>query len=659
MVRLLLLLGLLLPSVALAEAHGDDDDSAGDDDDSAGDDDDSAGDDDDSAGDVEPLAPPEPDPRDARIEELESRLDALETLTAPKPKRRAIPRLDVQLGGSISSDVRFQVEERSQGGWYAQQTLPVGFVRNENIANLTMEAEISRFRGVVDLDFVLVGLPPDPDGLPGLSRREGLHPYRIEAHAAYIHARDLFFPGLDVRFGQQLVQWGVGDQFNPTNLLNADDLEDPLQFGEQQANLMLKVDWTPLPNRAPNWTFSVVAVPTFRPALVPESAALGLGAVDRLPFLDEDLRYRVHAETEFARRAGLPTIVGSTRTELPDFNLRNVQLAIRMAATVFDQDIAISFYRGFDDFPVPFQNFSTQDSGYAGCENDPPPPEVREDEPGEDEDCISGVINTETSLTWPRIHVLGLNMTGEIPVAGIGYRVEVGVYFPERRSIRLFNDPILIAPAGEYDYDGDGEPGGTPPEVVSNEVFAKWVLGFDYTVGAHLMINAMWVHGLVDEFGSGDFIRPRHWSVRKGEALASNPGEESDLPPIGDCALGGDAEQCASEILRPKLADYLVLGLDLNFARRAGLVRVFTIWDLSGYHTQSWDVATAERTNTFHHPFSKKGFSAVIYPSIAWNFGFGFELSAGALLQLGQTHTKFGDPAAGGHQVFVKGKYSF
>ena len=596
-----------------------------------------------------------------QIEQLEARLDALEEASKPKPKRkrRAIPRLNVDIGGRISSDVRFQVEERTQGGWYAQHVLPVGFVRNENIANVTMAAEISRFRGVLDLDFVLVGLPEDPDGLPGLSVREGLHPYRIEAHAAYIHARDLFFPGLDVRFGQQLVQWGVGDQFNPTNNLNADDLEDPLLFGEQQANLMLRIDWTPLPNKAPNWTFSAVAVPAFRPALVPTSGQLGLAAVDRLPFLDEELRYYVHSETEFARRAGLPTIVGSTTTDLPDVNLRNVQLAFRMAATVLNQDLAISFYRGFDDFPVPYQNFTFQDDSYAGCENDPPPPEIREDEPGEDEECISGVINTETALTWPRIHVLGLNLAGEIPVVGIGYRIEVGVYFPERRTIRLFNDPILIAPAGEYDYDRDGEGGGPAPEIVANTPFAKWVVGVDYTIGAHVMLNAMWVHGMPDEFGAGDFIRPQHWAVRKGESIASNPGEESELPLIADCALGDVPEQCAAEILRPKVADYLVFGVDLNIARRSGLLRVFTIWDLSGYHEQSWDLASAERVNTFHHPFTKKGFSAVIYPSFAWNFGFGFELSAGALFQLGQTHTKFGDPAAGGHTVYVKGAYSF
>ena len=572
---------------------------------------------------------------------------------------RELPKLEFDVGGSISSDVRFRVKEVGIGDWYDRRTLPVGFDRNENIAKLKAAASISRFRGVIEIDFVLVGFPQAGD-LPGLSDRGQLQPFRLETHAAYIHARDLLVPGLDVRLGQQLVQWGVGDQFNPTNLLNADDLEDTLKFGEQQANLMARFDLTPLPNKAPNWSFSFVAVPVFRPALLPPSSSLGVAAVDRLPFADEELRWRVHSETEFARRAGLPTIVGETVIRSPAVSLKNVQLAARMAATVLNQDLAIRFYRGFDDFPVPAQNYSFVDDGYAACELDPPFPEVRDGEPGEDEECIDGVISTEATLAYPRVHVLGFNMTGEIPGIGLGYRLELGVFFPNERTMALHNDAILIAPAGEYDYDGDGEPGGPEPVVVGNTPFAKWVLGLDYMIGGVVMLNAMWVHGNVNEFGAGDFIKPVAWAVREGEAIGRLPADEDDgTPLLFDCAVNGEGSTCAREILRPKIGDYLVFGMDINFARQAGLIRLFTIFDLSGYHEQSYDIEAGERVNVFHHPFSEQGFSAVIYPSFNWNFGYGFELGAGALVQLGKAHTVFGDPAAGGSLVFVNGKYSF
>ena len=84
----------------------------------------------------------------------------------------------------------------------------------------------------------------------------------------YIEARDLFVKGLDFRIGQQLVQWGVGDQFNPTNTLNANDVEDPLLFGEQQANLMALLEYTPEAVTGPSLGYSFPyiarACPTIR-----------------------------------------------------------------------------------------------------------------------------------------------------------------------------------------------------------------------------------------------------------------------------------------------------------------------------------------------------------------------------------------------------------
>jgi hypothetical protein len=48
-----------------------------------------------------------------------------------------------------------------------------------------------------------------------------------------------------------------------------------------------------------------------------------------------------------------------------------------------------------------------------------------------------------------------------------------------------------------------------------------------------------------------------------------------------------------------------------------------------------------------------------VLPEFNYNFGNGFELALGALLQLGADHTKFGDPAAGGSLVFTRARFSF
>ena len=76
-----------------------------------------------------------------------------------------------------------------------------------------------------------------------------------------------------------VVQWGVGDQFNPTNTLNAENLEDPTKFGEQLPNTMIRADYA----LSHMWTVSGVFVPIFRPAALPESAASTRQRSTRLP----------------------------------------------------------------------------------------------------------------------------------------------------------------------------------------------------------------------------------------------------------------------------------------------------------------------------------------------------------------------------------------
>jgi hypothetical protein len=88
------------------------------------------------------------------------------------------------------------------------------------------------------------------------------------------------------------------------------------------------------------------------------------------------------------------------------------------------------------------------------------------------------------------------------------------------------------------------------------------------------------------------------------------------------------------------------------------LFRLFAIWDLSGYFEDRWDQAQGRRVRRYLSLFGD-GFSAIVFPEFTYNFGTGLELSAGALLQLGKPHTKFGDPATGGHLVYTRARFSF
>jgi hypothetical protein len=558
--------------------------------------------------------------------------------------------LKFDISGKIQTDLRWRMQDESVGSYYDKVSLASGLERNQNLLSLKVKATYGKFTGVAAADLYLDGVGVKLQTFGNLAGQVGSYnavaPYSLEPQQLYVQGRDLVLKGLDLTVGNQIILWGVGDQFNPTNNLNADDLRDPLLFGKQQPNFMVKADyWI-------NKTFSMsgVLVPIFRPALLPTSATLGAADIQRMPFVDDTFRRRIESEFGFAAASGYPTVVSSLTPVLPAAGADNMQFAYRLAGTLGEQDIALSYYVGRTDFPQPFSNHTHQVEGKRCDPNNP-------------QNCINGVLATDVLLTYPRMHVYGLNMSGEFnpfkPISesihGIGYRIEAALIVPQRTTLQLTQDalPALLQSAGEYDYQANGIPGGQPPPVVSGSPFAKWTVGLDYTFGAHVYVNAQWVHGLADEWGGASDFYHQGWSVRQSGVSTVGPLTNST------CVIPKDGTQCATETLLPKIGDYLVLGADFKFLEDAALFRLFTIWQLSGVTTSAWDDTQMKRVDTFHSLFTKEGFSASIYPDFEYNFGNGLELGAGALLLLGGSWTKFGDPAAGGTVLFTRGRYSF
>lgn len=564
------------------------------------------------------------------------------------PQNARADELELDWSGRFQSDLRFRIEDVGVGEWYARQELPAGVERNWNTFALKLDATYGRFKGVADVQFVWSGYPERMTSIGDLSRIEKADPYRLEARGVYIDAKGIFFDGLDLRIGEQVVSWGVGDQFNPTNNLNADDLRDPLLFGRQAANFMVKADYW----LNEDWSISGVLVPVFKPALLPLSGSLAVAQLDRLPFVSDQLRWRVTSEQAAANTLfGNPTVIGSVTPNLPDASFDNMQVAYRIAGTIKEQDVALSYYNGRTDFPQPRKNHTHQSLGKR-CN------------PSDATQCIDGLLQTDVTLEYPRMHVYGFNATGEVnpfkwfnkdtDINGIGYRFEGALIVPQSQSITLTNDDLALGTlpqaAGVYDYDANGKPGGREPLVVEQTPFLKWVLGVDYTFGEHVYVNAMWVHGLVDEYGAGDWIRKGYTVRQSGIVEGGN---------LLACALSKNGETCSREILRPRLGDYVVLGADFKFANQAGLFRLFTILDATPLVEETWDDEQSKRVSRTISPLSAEGLSMVILPELDYNFGNGLELTAGALLQLGKPYTKFGDASTGGSTIFTRGKYSF
>jgi hypothetical protein len=559
--------------------------------------------------------------------------------------------LKFDFSGKIQSDLRFRLEDKSVGDFYNKVELKPGVERNQNLLSIKAKATFGKFSGVASVDMYLnaVGAGVKLTGFGDLQKYNAVQPFTFEPQSLYVEGKDLFLKGLDVRVGNQIIYWGVGDQFNPTNNLNSDDLRDPLLFGKQQPNFMVRADyWI-----TKGFSMTGVLVPIFKPALLPASSALGAADIQRMPFVDNTFRQRIESEFGFAASnvVGYPTVVNSLTPVLPAPGMDNMQFSYRLAGSIGEQDIALSYYVGRTDFPQPFSNHTSQ-VDRARCDPNAP---TR---------CINGVLATDVLLAYPRMHVYGFNMAGEVnpfkkisdKIHGIGYRIEAALVVPQQTNLQLTQDalPALFQRGGEYDYQANGIPGGQAPPVVTSDAFAKWTIGLDYTFGAHVYVNAQWVHGLADEFGAGGLFQEG-----KGYAVRQSGVSTTGTNTNATCVIPKNGSMCATETTLPKLGDYLVLGADFKFLDDQGLFRLFTIWALDGVQMSSWDPASQRRVVQSASLFTKTGFSASIYPEVDYNFGNGLELGAGALLLLGADYTKFGDPAAGGSLVFTRGRYSF
>jgi len=559
----------------------------------------------------------------------------------PRLAKADDPQWDKQI--KIESDFRFRLEDKSIGNKFTERTLGTGVERNQNILSTKLGVSWENFKVVAQADLVLYGYRNEISGIEGLSDAEELQPYRIDINELYVQVNDLLVKGFNFRLGQQLVQWGVADQFNPTNNLNADDILDPLLFGKQQGNFMVRGDfWV-----TDDFSLQGVLVPLFKAARLPESGQLALLALDRLPFIDAALRYRIGTErTAALALADIPTVVDQVVIEQPEPSFENMQAGFKIAGTIAEQDWSLSYYNGRTDFPVAKRNHVTQTAEPVCNEKT--------------DLCSKGALLTDITLHYPKMHVYGLNLAGEFNpfkgidpnIGGIGYRLEAAMTVPQQERMRVSADEVNLAgfilPAGEYDYDANGSPGGPRPIVVEDKPFFKWTVGLDYTFGGMLYVNAMWAHGLADEYGAGDWIY--------GTDTVRQAGTLGGVPEIVGCAIAQDGGLCAHEVLRPRIGDFLVLGFDVRFLDDQALARLFTILELSGYTRST--VRGGERLETSLPFYTPEGFSAAIFPEFSYNFGNGLELGAGALFNLGKSYTKFGDPAAGGSITFVRARYT-
>ncbi|MFI5290465.1 MAG: hypothetical protein ACHQ17_12485, partial [Polyangia bacterium] len=224
-------------------------------------------------------------------------------------------------------------------------------------------------------------------------------------------------------------------------------------------------------------------------------------------------------------------------------------------------------------------------------------------------------------VMWPRMDVVGADLAGSIEkLGGLGYWVEGAVYFPQEITYGIYNDsggghdPVtFVKDMNDPNYKlKTGYPEAQRGTVIPSTPFLKLTAGFDYSFNKYLYANFQYVHGFIDEFGAG----------KQCYAL---PGEP----------IGGNT-RCESRI-----GEYLVLGSDIKLFNDQLLIRLFGAFKVP------------------HADDQMPSFTAVIFPQIAWAVWDATELSVGAFVFLGNSASKFGDPAAGASEIFAKAKFTY
>jgi hypothetical protein len=522
-------------------------------------------------------------------------------LLAAAPSVSRADLVDFKFGGQIAADIRYRLggEEIPPAGTVTpypsqQRLLKYGFSRNENLIKAQISLGVAdKVKAVADVDFYWYGYS-DVNDIDSATLHERVDPYRLEATAAYVDVYKIL-PHLDLRIGRQVVVWGTGDKFNPTNNLNTLDLSDPLLFGKALANQMIRLDYNP-------WgdiILTAVWVPIFRPAQLPRTAPLAVTEPQRAAPV-QDPRQRESLGT----LAGLmPPDKIAVYTLQPDPSIENSQVGVRLAGRAFGQDVSISYYHGRFGIPVPAYTINRPDK----------------------------LVNV--ALVWPRMDVVGADLAGSFEkLHGLGYWAEGAVFFPQQINYGIYNDafgghdPVTFIKdrtTGQYNTQ-IGLPQGERPVVIPSTPFFKLTVGLDYSWNKYLYTNVQYVHGFIDEFGAG---------VQTYAKQGAHPG---DAPRVED-----------------RIGDYMVVGADLKLFNEALLVRLFGAFKLP--HA---DEPVQEKCDSLS-VCSQAKFTAVIFPQLAWAVWDATELSLGAFIFLGDRDTKFGDPASGASEIFAKARFTY
>lgn len=312
---------------------------------------------------------------------------------------------------------------------------------------------------------------PDVANLAELERRdkEKVTPWSLEMREAYIDIYGFIHPALDLRVGKQQIIWGTADQINPTSNLSPYDLEDFFDFGAKLGTNALRATFN-----MERWTAEVDFIPVFTPSTLPPPEWSGA----------------------FFGTGGIMGEISDTLV-LPRRNLSECsEYALKISTTIMDYDVSLSYFHGYDGFPIPHHLEGFQ-SGTG----------------------IEGTLE----LSFPKVDVIGGDFAGSL--WGIGIWGEGALFIPEDC---IFKTHIVTSfgPIEKVD-----------TLLRRDEPYLKFVFGGDYTFKNGFYLNGQFVRGFIHERGRDSL---NYYFVMRGEKKMLN--DKLKITPLGIAVTFEDIE---------------------------------------------------------------------------------------------------------------------
>ncbi|MEN3044182.1 MAG: hypothetical protein ABDH37_03050 [Candidatus Hydrothermales bacterium] len=320
--------------------------------------------------------------------------------------------------------------------------------------------------------------------------------YKIKTHIFefYLNIYNFPFENLDIKIGKQRISWGTADRLNPTDIINPYDLQNPFDFGKKIPSEAILINFY-LPKE-----FMLEGV--FLPKFIP-------------PLLLEDISY--------FKLFLSPLNFGNIKDTIIFPSLKNPMFASKLYGKILKLNFSLSYFYGFDNFPL-----------FKGTE-------ILIDN-------SSGDTLVKALYFFPRIHMIGFDLAGEVKSVGIW--AELGYFIPI--------DTVKIWSAFY-------------PFYLLKDPYLKYTAGFDYTFRNGLYVNFQYNYGFFFERYSPDIKNSLHnYLALRIEKKYLRDNLKISLSGIYEIVCFKDLQNKSGYVTNPEISYKPDDNLDINF----GLINV-------------------------------------------------------------------------------------